>query len=103
MSITETSPSAAAEGTVPQIGHWIDGAIVASTSGRTAPVYNPATGAVAAEVALADDAEIATAIASAVRGFEVWSQYSIAKRQAVLFAFRELLNSRKGELAARDR
>ncbi|GAA4344449.1 CoA-acylating methylmalonate-semialdehyde dehydrogenase [Microbacterium rhizosphaerae] len=100
MSITETSPAAAAEASIPHIGHWIDGAVVASTSGRTAPVYNPATGAVAAEVALADDAEIATAIASAVRGFEVWSQYSIAKRQSVLFAFRELLNARRGELAA---
>jgi malonate-semialdehyde dehydrogenase (acetylating)/methylmalonate-semialdehyde dehydrogenase len=83
----------------PVIGHWVDGAARASTSGRTAPVYNPATGAVQAEVALADEAEIADAIASAERGFHVWSQYSIAKRQAVLFAFRELLNARKPELA----
>jgi malonate-semialdehyde dehydrogenase (acetylating)/methylmalonate-semialdehyde dehydrogenase len=89
-----------AEASTPVIGHWIDGAVVAPTGGRTAPVYNPATGAVASRVALADDAEIATAIASAVRGFETWSGYSIAKRQAVLFAFRELLNARKGELAA---
>ncbi|WP_271180737.1 aldehyde dehydrogenase family protein, partial [Microbacterium terrae] len=57
-------------------------------------------GAVQARVALADEAEIAAAIASAKAGFEVWKDYSIAKRQTVLFAFRELLNSRKGELAA---
>ncbi|KHK99637.1 methylmalonate-semialdehyde dehydrogenase [Microbacterium mangrovi] len=82
------------------MGHWIDGAERASTSGRTAPVYNPATGAVTAEVALADDDEIAEAIASAELGFQKWSQYSIAKRQAVIFAFRELLVARKGELAA---
>lgn len=82
------------------ISHWIDGAERPSTSGRTAPVFHPATGTVRAEVALADDAEIATAIASAERGFAVWSGYSIAKRQGVLFAFRELLNARKGELAA---
>jgi malonate-semialdehyde dehydrogenase (acetylating)/methylmalonate-semialdehyde dehydrogenase len=100
MSITQTSPVAADEATLPVIGHWIDGAAVASTSGRTAPVFNPATGRVQAEVALADDAEIAAAIASAKAGFQVWSGYSIAKRQAVLFAFRELLNARKGELAA---
>ncbi|GAA1683920.1 CoA-acylating methylmalonate-semialdehyde dehydrogenase [Microbacterium lacus] len=62
-------------------------------------MFNPATGAVTAQVALADDAEIAAAIASARSGFAVWSQYSIAKRQAVLFAFRELLNVRKDELA----
>jgi malonate-semialdehyde dehydrogenase (acetylating)/methylmalonate-semialdehyde dehydrogenase len=96
MSITET-PSTP---DVPVIGHWVDGALRASGSGRTAPVYNPATGAVRAQVALADQAEIDAAIASAQAGFEVWSGFSIAKRQTVLFSFRELLNSRKGELAA---
>ena len=88
------------EDTTRVIPHWIDGAERASTSGRTAPVYNPATGAVQAEVALADDTEIAEAIASAERGFKLWSGYSIAKRQAVIFNFRELLVARKGELAA---
>ncbi|NHI16274.1 CoA-acylating methylmalonate-semialdehyde dehydrogenase [Microbacterium excoecariae] len=84
---------------LPHIGHWIDGGHRPSTSGRTAPVFNPATGAPQANVALADQAEIDEAIASAQRGFETWSGYSIAKRQSVLFAFRELLNARKGELA----
>ncbi|MCT2223188.1 CoA-acylating methylmalonate-semialdehyde dehydrogenase [Microbacterium paraoxydans] len=83
----------------PTIPHWIDGAERPSRSGRTAPVYNPATGAVSAHVALADQAEIDEAIASADRGYRVWKGYSIAKRQSVLFAFRELLNSRKPELA----
>ncbi|KZE88598.1 CoA-acylating methylmalonate-semialdehyde dehydrogenase [Microbacterium sp. TNHR37B] len=81
------------------ISHWIDGAETASTSGRTAPVFNPATGAETARVALADASEIAAAIASAERGFAQWRSTSIARRQAVLFAFRELLNARKGELA----
>ncbi|EZP27539.1 CoA-acylating methylmalonate-semialdehyde dehydrogenase [Microbacterium oleivorans] len=81
------------------IGHWIGGAHRASTSGRTASVYNPATGAVQAEVALADQAEIDAAIAAAEEGFRTWSAFSIAKRQTVMFAFRELLNARKGELA----
>ena len=93
MSTTETATD------TPTIPHWIDGARRESTSGRTAPVYNPATGEVRANVALADEAEIAEAIASAKRGFEVWSEFSMAKRQTVLFAFRELLNARKGELA----
>lgn len=82
------------------IPHWIDGALRPSQSGRTAPVYNPATGEVAANVALADENEIAEAIASAQRGFDLWSRLSMAKRQTVLFAFRELLNARKNELAA---
>ena len=82
------------------ISHWIDGAPTGSTSARTAPVFNPATGVVAANVALADQTETDAAIASARRGFEEWSTWSVAKRQGVLFAFRELLNARKPELAA---
>jgi malonate-semialdehyde dehydrogenase (acetylating) / methylmalonate-semialdehyde dehydrogenase len=97
---TEASVESPATAEQPLISHWIDGAESPSTSGRTAPVYNPATGAQTAQVALADQAEVDAAIASAQRGFEVWSTFSIAKRQAVVFAFRELLNARKGELAA---
>lgn len=97
---TRTGPRAdGPEAGVRTITHWIDGANHTSASGRTAPVYNPATGAVQAQVALADEAEIATAIASAQAGFQKWSKFSIAKRQTVLFAFRELLNARKAELA----
>lgn len=91
MTITDSS--------VPVISHWIDGAPRASTSGQTAPVYNPATGAVQSHVALADQAEIDEAIATADAGFRIWSAYSIAKRQSVMFAFREILNARKRELA----
>ncbi|GAA5202177.1 CoA-acylating methylmalonate-semialdehyde dehydrogenase [Microbacterium jejuense] len=100
MTTVETTVAPSAQTTeVRVISHWIDGAERPSTSGRTAPVYNPATGQVTAHVALADQAEIDAAIASASAGFEIWSGYSIAKRQAVLFSFRELLNSRKRELA----
>ena len=101
--MTDTTEStlvaAASAAPLPVVSHWIDGAEYASHSGRTAPVYNPALGVETKRVALADQAEIDAAIESAQRGFEVWSAYSIAKRQSVLFAFRELLNSRKGELA----
>ena len=100
MSITEFAAAATDDvAEVRVIPHWIDGAERASTSGQTAPVFNPATGAVSARVALADEAEIAAAVESAARAFHVWSQFSIAKRQSVLFAFRELLNARKRELA----
>jgi malonate-semialdehyde dehydrogenase (acetylating)/methylmalonate-semialdehyde dehydrogenase len=84
---------------VPQIGHWIDGGPRPSTSGRAADVFNPATGTVIGRVALADEREVAEAIASAERAQRAWGSTSIAKRQAVLFAFRELLNAKKGELA----
>jgi len=101
MSTIDTTTAAEASNAevLPVLPHWIGGAERPSQSGRTAPVYNPATGAVSALVALADQAEIDEAIASAERGHKVWSGYSIAKRQTVMFAFRELLNARKPELA----
>ncbi|MGO1538897.1 MAG: CoA-acylating methylmalonate-semialdehyde dehydrogenase [Leucobacter sp.] len=85
---------------LPVIPHWINGARRDSTSGHTAPVYNPATGEVQSHVALANEEEIAEAVASAQRGFETWSALSMAKRQTVIFKFRELLVEKKSELAA---
>ena len=81
------------------VNHWIDNKIVAGTSGRTAPVYDPALGVETKRVALANGAEISAAIASAKKAFPSWSAMSLAKRQAIVFNFRELLNARKGELA----
>ena len=81
------------------IPHWIDGAERPSTSGRTAPVFDPALGTESARVGLADRAEIDAAVASAKAAFPAWRDTSLAKRQAILFRFRELLDANKGELA----
>ena len=84
---------------LPVVPHWIDGAERPSTSGRTAPVYDPALGEITKEVALANAAEIEAAISSAAKAFPAWRDTSLAKRQQIIFKFRELLNERKGELA----
>ena len=84
---------------LPIVSHWIDGAERASTSGRTADVFDPALGVVTKHVGLANAAEINAAIASAKAAFPAWRDMSLAKRQAIIFNFRELLNARKGELA----
>ena len=84
---------------LPVITHWIDGAPALGVSTRTAPVYNPALGAVARNVLLADSADVDTAVASAQAAYPFWRDTSQAKRQGVMFNFRELLNARKGELA----
>ena len=81
------------------VNHWIDGKEYLSKSGRTAPVFDPALGAETKRVALANGEEIAAAIASAKKAFPAWRDMSLAKRQAVIFNFRELLNRKKGELA----
>ncbi|MDN4640045.1 CoA-acylating methylmalonate-semialdehyde dehydrogenase [Agreia sp. PsM10] len=85
--------------TSPVIPHWINGSEYPSNSGRTAPVFDPALGVETKRVALADHAEIAAAIASAKAAFPAWRDLSLARRQQILFRFRELLESKKGELA----
>ncbi|TFB54375.1 aldehyde dehydrogenase family protein, partial [Cryobacterium tagatosivorans] len=80
---------------IPTVSHWIDGAAAAGTSTRTAPVFNPATGQVARNVSLASTADVDVAIASALAAFPAWRDTSQAKRQTILFNFRELLNARK--------
>ena len=82
------------------IGHWADGKNFAGSSDRVAPVTNPATGQVTGQVALADVADARAVIAAARAAFPAWRDTSLAKRTTVLFAFRELLNARKEELAA---
>jgi malonate-semialdehyde dehydrogenase (acetylating) / methylmalonate-semialdehyde dehydrogenase len=85
---------------LPTITHWIAGASYASSSGRTAPVYNPALGKQTKQLALADQSDIEAAVAAASAAFTSWSELSIARRQSVIFRFRELLVARKEELAA---
>jgi malonate-semialdehyde dehydrogenase (acetylating) / methylmalonate-semialdehyde dehydrogenase len=82
-----------------RISHWIDGHEVPGTSGRTSPVFNPATGERTAEVGLAGADDVDRAVASAKAAAQEWRSASLSKRSGVLFAFRELLHERAGELA----
>ena len=80
--------------------HWKNGAVYEGTSGRFSDVTNPATGEVTAQLALANEADVDAVVAAAAAAFPAWRDTSLAKRTQVLFAFRELLNARKEELAA---
>ena len=82
------------------ISHWVDNEVVTGSSGGTAPVTNPATGEVTGQVALASVEDARAVIDAAAAAFPDWRDTSLAKRTAVLFRFRELLNERKDELAA---
>ncbi|MWB99402.1 CoA-acylating methylmalonate-semialdehyde dehydrogenase [Agromyces seonyuensis] len=82
------------------VEHWIDGALVSGESPRTGPVYNPARGIVQREVRLASTADVDVAVQAAARAFPAWRDASIAKRQQVMFKFREILNARSDELGA---
>ena len=83
----------------PIIPHWIDGTRTTGSGARTAPVFDPALGQPRGAVVLADDSDIDAAIRSATAAAPAWGELSVARRQRVLFAFRELLNAHKDELA----
>ena len=70
------------------------------SSGRTAPVFDPATGLVTAEVALASVEEVDAAVAVAVDAQRSWRDVPLARRAQVLFAMREAVVRREDELAA---
>jgi len=81
------------------VHHWIDGKSTPSTSGRTSPIYNPATGEIQAQVGLADIAEVDAAVASAKKAFTTWRSTSLSRRAEVMFKFRQIVDSRRDEIA----
>ncbi|HEY5857588.1 MAG TPA: CoA-acylating methylmalonate-semialdehyde dehydrogenase [Aldersonia sp.] len=81
------------------ITHWINNKPYPGTGATTAPVTNPATGETTAQVALANLEDARAVIDAAAAAFPAWRDTSLAKRTAILFRFRELLNERKPEMA----
>ncbi|MCW2827890.1 MAG: methylmalonate-semialdehyde dehydrogenase [Marmoricola sp.] len=81
------------------VQHWIAGKTTSGSTDRTAPVFNPATGAQQSEVLLGSTADVESAIAAAKDAFAEWSQTSLSRRTKVLFAFRELVNAHAEEIA----
>ncbi|GGO25448.1 methylmalonate-semialdehyde dehydrogenase (acylating) [Gemmobacter aquaticus] len=82
-----------------EIGHWINGKLVPGKSGRFAEVYNPATGEVQAHVALANQDELAYAIAEAEKAQLVWGATNPQRRARVMMAFGALINANMDKLA----
>jgi malonate-semialdehyde dehydrogenase (acetylating)/methylmalonate-semialdehyde dehydrogenase len=82
------------------VNHWIDGAPVAGTSGRSGPVYDPATGRQTRIVDFASADEVARAVASAKAAFPAWRATSLSRRTEILFRIRNLVEAHRHELAA---
>jgi malonate-semialdehyde dehydrogenase (acetylating)/methylmalonate-semialdehyde dehydrogenase len=82
-----------------QIGHFIGGKQVAGTSGRKQPVYNPATGEIQAEVALASVDELRAAVENAKAAQPKWAATNPQRRARVFMKFVQLLNDNMDELA----
>jgi malonate-semialdehyde dehydrogenase (acetylating)/methylmalonate-semialdehyde dehydrogenase len=83
-----------------RVTHWINGGPVAGTSGRSGPVYNPATGEVAREVDFASVEEVDAAVASAHEAFASWRATSLSRRTEILFRMRNLVEQHREEVAA---
>ena len=83
-----------------RITHFINGKSWNNSAARTGDVFNPATGEVTGQVDFASIEVVNECVAVAQAGFEIWRTSSLAKRTQILFAFREILNARKDEIAA---
>lgn len=80
--------------------HYINGSEVNGQSNRYGDVFNPATGQKSRRVALANAADVASAVASAQKAFPKWADTPPLRRSRIMFKFLELLNQHQNELAA---
>ena len=83
-----------------QIPHFINGQRTAGVAQRRSAVFNPALGRPQAEVVLAEQQDVAAAVAAAHAAFPAWAALSPLKRSRVLFRFKSILEERQRELAA---
>ena len=70
------------------IAHFVDGERTVLTSERRSSVYNPASGRVIGEVALASTTDVAKVVASAAEAFKAWEKTPPHVRARVLFRYR---------------
>ncbi|HAY47654.1 MAG TPA: methylmalonate-semialdehyde dehydrogenase (CoA acylating), partial [Thalassospira sp.] len=83
-----------------QITHYINGKRVAGKSGRSAAVFNPATGAQSGTVDLASKSEVRAAVESAAAVRDEWANTTPLRRSRILNKFLGILEDRSEELAA---
>ena len=79
----------------------IDGKMVGAASGKTFEVFNPATGAVIANVPEGDKADVDLAVAAARRAFDdgVWAKVSPSEKGRMLWRLADLIERDLEELA----
>src|SRR5689334_23201599 len=82
-----------------EIKHFIAGKPASGRSGRTAPVFNPATGEAAGQVALASAAEVDEAVRVAREAFPKWAHTPPLRRARILMRFLRLLEENEDRIA----
>ncbi|MEM1376443.1 MAG: CoA-acylating methylmalonate-semialdehyde dehydrogenase [Pseudomonadota bacterium] len=81
------------------IQHFINGETFAGGSSKTADVFNPATGSVSAQVALASVEDVDAAVQAAKAAFPEWSAMPPLRRARIMDKFKSILWDRMDELA----
>ncbi len=81
------------------VEHWVAGCATAGTSGRSAPVFDPAAGVQTKTVSLASIAEVDEAVRCAVEAGAHWRESPLGQRTDKMFRLRELIVARREELA----
>jgi malonate-semialdehyde dehydrogenase (acetylating) / methylmalonate-semialdehyde dehydrogenase len=94
-----SAPRTGAPAAIKPINHWISGARVPGTSGRTSPVFNPATGEQSGALDLATGEEVDAAVQAAKAAFPAWRSLSLARRAELFFAIREAVHDQREEIA----
>ncbi len=95
-----TSAPASTPAKSDRVHHWIGGRSTPGTSGRSGPVFDPATGRLAREVDFASVEEVDAAVAAARAAFPAWRATSLAKRAEIMFRIRNLVDEHRHEIAA---
>ncbi|BBI32947.1 CoA-acylating methylmalonate-semialdehyde dehydrogenase [Cohnella abietis] len=79
--------------------NFVGGQWVASASGNTDAVFNPATGEIIAQVPLSSKEDVDAAVLNSKEAFESWSRTAVPRRARVLFKYQQLLVDNWDELA----
>ena len=81
------------------VGHRINGKLEVEENSRLGDVYNPATGEVERQVALASVNQVNSAVKAAKDALEAWSQTPPIQRARVMFKYKQLIEENIDELA----
>ncbi|HEY1367229.1 MAG TPA: CoA-acylating methylmalonate-semialdehyde dehydrogenase [Gaiellaceae bacterium] len=98
MTEVAEAPKAAGREGVTRINHWIGGRAVAGESGRSGPVFNPATGQQTGEVDFASVEELDRAVQTAKAAFPAWRTLSLSRRTEIFFRIRSLVDEHREDL-----
>ncbi len=78
---------------------WVNGRKQVASSPRSAPVTNPATGAVTKHVSFGGETDIDAAVQAAKAAFPAWRKTPALRRARILMRYRELIEANRDELA----